>query len=94
MQGWQRRLSLCRACSHAQGQCVRTSRRRKRNETRNGRNDVALMIMQARTPPSYIYMVLQGATTLWETWYSTRYDPGGTARCEAGCGVPSWNRKF
>ena len=42
-----------------------------------GRGDVALMIAQARTPPSYIYMVEQGATTLWETWYSTRYSPGG-----------------
>ena len=29
-----------------------------------GRGDVALMIMQARTPPSYIYMVEQGATTV------------------------------
>lgn len=59
-----------------------------------GRGDVALMIHQSKTPPSYGFMVEEGATTLWETWYSTRYDPGGTAGCEAGCGVPSWNRKF
>ena len=40
-----------------------------------GRGDVALMIAQARTPPSYIYMVEQGATTLWETWTGTQYQP-------------------
>ena len=40
-----------------------------------GRGDVALMIAQARTPPSYIYMVEQGATTLWETWTGTTYTP-------------------
>lgn len=45
-----------------------------------GRGDVALMIAQARTPPSYIYMVEQGATTLWETWTGSMYDP-----------VASWN---
>lgn len=45
-----------------------------------GRGDVALMIAQARTPPSYIYMVEQGATTLWETWTGSTYDP-----------VASWN---
>jgi alpha-L-rhamnosidase len=56
-----------------------------------GRGDVALMVQQIKTPPSYVYMVEQGATTLWETWESTRYDPGGSPACEAGCGVPSWN---
>jgi len=40
-----------------------------------GRGDAALMIAQARTPPSYIYMVEQGATTLWETWTGTQYQP-------------------
>jgi alpha-L-rhamnosidase len=40
-----------------------------------GRTDVALMIAQARSPPSYIYMVEQGATTLWETWTGSRYQP-------------------
>jgi alpha-L-rhamnosidase len=43
-----------------------------------GRGDVALMIMQAKTPPSYIYMVQQGATTLWETWTGSRYRPQGS----------------
>ena len=41
--------------------------------SKNGRGDVALMIMQQRTPPSYIYMVEQGATTMWETWTGTEY---------------------
>ena len=43
-----------------------------------GRGDVALMIAQARTPPSYIYMVEQGATTLWETWTGTQYVPAAS----------------
>lgn len=43
-----------------------------------GRGDVALMIAQARTPPSYIYMVEQGATTLWETWTGTQYIPSAS----------------
>ena len=43
--------------------------------SKNGRGDVALMIMQQRTPPSYIYMVEQGATTMWETWTGTEYEP-------------------
>ena len=43
-----------------------------------GRGDVALMIAQAKTPPSYIYMVEQGATTLWETWTGTRYVPASS----------------
>ena len=48
--------------------------------SRNGRGDVALMIAQQRTPPSYIYMVEQGATTMWETWTGSTYAP-----------VASWN---
>jgi len=40
-----------------------------------GRTDVALMIAQQRSPPSYIYMVEQGATTMWETWTGTTYQP-------------------
>ena len=48
--------------------------------SRAGRSDVALMIAQQRTPPSYIYMVEQGATTLWETWTGSTYQP-----------VASWN---
>ena len=43
-----------------------------------GRGDVALMIAQVRTPPSYIYMVEQGATTLWETWTGSQYVPVGS----------------
>ena len=43
-----------------------------------GRGDVALMIAQGKTAPSFGYMVEQGATTLWETWYSLRYAPGGS----------------
>eukprot|EP00656_Telonema_subtile_P053457 TRINITY_DN7765_c0_g1_i1.p2 TRINITY_DN7765_c0_g1~~TRINITY_DN7765_c0_g1_i1.p2 ORF type:complete len:371 (+),score=51.51 TRINITY_DN7765_c0_g1_i1:1763-2875(+) len=46
--------------------------------SRNGRGDVALMIAQQRTPPSYIYMVEQGATTLWETWTGSRYAPAAS----------------
>jgi alpha-L-rhamnosidase len=36
-----------------------------------GRGDVALMVHQGVTKPSYGYMIAQGATTLWETWSST-----------------------
>ena len=43
-----------------------------------GRGDVALMVAQAKTPPSYIYMVEQGATTLWENWVGTTYQPSGS----------------
>ena len=56
--------------------------------SRNGRADVALIVAQQRTPPSYVYMVEQGATTLWETWTSTRYAPGMSNHT---MGVPSWN---
>jgi alpha-L-rhamnosidase len=44
-----------------------------------GRTDVALMVAQARTKPSYGYMVEQGATTLWETWTGSRYQPTSLA---------------
>ena len=54
-----------------------------------GRGDVALMVAQGRTAPSYGYMIEQGATTLWETWESTRYAPGDSN--PKGLGVPSWN---
>jgi hypothetical protein len=57
-----------------------------------GRGDVALMVSQQKTVPGYVYMVEQGATTLWETWYSTRYVPGGSpSRPKGSNGVPSWN---
>jgi alpha-L-rhamnosidase len=45
-----------------------------------GRADVALQVAQTPTAPGWVYMVLQGATTLWETWTGTRYAP-----------VASWN---
>ena len=47
-----------------------------------GYPDVALMIAQQRTPPSYVYMVQQGATTLWETWESTQYVNASVIVCE------------
>ena len=57
-----------------------------------GHGDVALMVAQIKTAPSYVYMVEQGATTLWETWFSTRYVPGGSIKRPHGSnGVPSWN---
>jgi alpha-L-rhamnosidase len=43
--------------------------------SRAGRTDVALQVAQTKTIPGYVYMVLQGATTLWETWTGTRYQP-------------------
>eukprot|EP00750_Incisomonas_marina_P020197 INCI3819.1.p1 GENE.INCI3819.1~~INCI3819.1.p1 ORF type:complete len:646 (+),score=85.21 INCI3819.1:1504-3441(+) len=45
-----------------------------------GRVDVALTVAQTETQPGWVYMVLQGATTLWETWTGSRYQP-----------VASWN---
>ncbi|EGD77258.1 hypothetical protein PTSG_12712 [Salpingoeca rosetta] len=45
-----------------------------------GYNDVALQIAQTPSQPGWVYMVQQGATTLWETWTGSRYDP-----------VASWN---
>ena len=56
--------------------------------SRSGHADVAVILAQQRTPPSYVYMVEQGATTLWETWTSTRYEPGMSNHT---LGVPSWN---
>ena len=57
-----------------------------------GRGDVALIVAQQKTAPSYVYMVEQGATSLWETWFSTRYVPGGSPSNPKGSnGVPSWN---
>ena len=40
-----------------------------------GRVDVALQVAQVDTEPGWVYMVLQGATTLWETWTGSRYQP-------------------
>jgi len=36
--------------------------------TRNGRNDVACMLINNRTIPSWGYTIEQGATTIWERW--------------------------
>ena len=43
-----------------------------------GRPDVALQVAQTPDAPGWVYMVLQGATTLWETWTGTRYDPAAS----------------
>lgn len=41
----------------------------------SGHIDVALQIAQTPDQPGWVYMWLQGATTLWETWTGTRYQP-------------------
>lgn len=46
---------------------------------RAGRIDLAVAVLVQPTQPSYVYMVQQGATTLWETWTGSRYQP--VARC-------------
>ena len=51
-----------------------------------GRSDVALHVAQTPDEPGWVYMVLQGATTLWETWTGTRYAPA-----QAGTVTASWN---
>ncbi len=38
--------------------------------SRGGRHDVALELLSRRTPPSWGYMLDQGATTIWERWDS------------------------
>jgi len=43
-----------------------------------GRSDVALQVAQTPDAPGWVYMVLQGATTLWETWTGTRYAPAAS----------------
>lgn len=43
--------------------------------TVGGRVDVALQVAQNPEEPGWVYMVLQGATTLWETWTGSRYKP-------------------
>ena len=39
-----------------------------RELTRSGRNDVAYMLLNNRTIPSWLYEIDQGATTIWERW--------------------------
>jgi len=36
--------------------------------TRNGHHDFACQLLNLRTPPSWGYMIDQGATTIWERW--------------------------
>ena len=43
--------------------------------SRGGHVDVALQVAQTEEQPGWVYMVKQGATTLWETWTGTRYQP-------------------
>ena len=43
--------------------------------TSGGRIDVALHLAQVEDQPGWVYMVEQGATTLWETWTGSRYAP-------------------
>lgn len=43
-----------------------------------GRIDVALQVAQVQDEPGWVYMFLQGATTLWETWTGSRYQPSAS----------------
>jgi alpha-L-rhamnosidase len=44
--------------------------------TRFGRSDVAYQLLQQETYPSWLYSVLQGATTIWERWNSYTKEKG------------------
>lgn len=44
--------------------------------TRFGRTDVAYKLLLQQTYPSWIYSILQGATTMWERWNSYTKDRG------------------
>lgn len=43
-----------------------------------GREDVAWRLLLQDTPPSWLYQIEQGATTIWETWWG--HAPDGRAR--------------
>jgi alpha-L-rhamnosidase len=43
---------------------------------RQGRSDVAYKLLLQKTYPSWLYPVLQGATTMWERWNSYTKDQG------------------
>jgi len=36
--------------------------------TRSGHNEAAYQVLLNRTPPSWLYMIEQGGTTIWERW--------------------------
>jgi hypothetical protein len=61
-----------------------------------GRTDIALMVALQETQPSYGYMIGQGATTLWEAWTGTRYqpDPGGSWNHVMFASVSDWFYKY
>ena len=42
----------------------------------NGRDDVAYMLLEQTSNPSWLYPVLQGATTMWERWDSYTIEGG------------------
>jgi alpha-L-rhamnosidase len=45
--------------------------------TRTNHLDVAYALLEQRTPPSWLYQVVAGATTIWERWDALR--PDGSA---------------
>ncbi len=47
-----------------------------RTLTENGHADVAYALADQSTYPSWGYMVIQGATTIWELWNGDHGDPG------------------
>ena len=58
-----------------------------RSLSRAGRADVAWTAAATPDFPGYGWMIGQGATTLWENWQGTRYQPGGSE----GQSGSSWN---
>lgn len=64
--------------------------------TRAGRNDVAYMLINNRTIPSWGYSIAQGATTIWERWDGYVegrgfQDPGMNSFCHYAIGsVGEW----
>jgi alpha-L-rhamnosidase len=47
---------------------IQASHRLMLELSRNGRTDEAYRLINLRTPPSWGYMIDQGATTVWERW--------------------------
>ncbi len=50
--------------------------------------DVAYALLEQRTPPSWLYQVLAGATTIWERWDALRPD-GSVPMADLGGGTGS-----